>query len=241
MSDHRLDDLPPDDWLLAAEYSLGLPDGAERLHLDRRVRRDRTFAAQVAIWDIRLAALLGEAAEVAPAAALKARIDEELFASIAPAPATAPRKSLVGALSFWRAAALAFAALTAICLALLARPLLSPSPAAAQRLIAALGPADAATLAFVSIDVAARRLEVSGLGVDPGVGDAELWVIPPGGAPRSVGLLARSGATTIALGADLMAMMAEGAALAVSLEPKGGSPTGAPTGPVVALGALKNF
>jgi anti-sigma-K factor RskA len=38
-----------------------------------------------------------------------------------------------------------------------------------------------------------------------------------------------------------MSLLGEGAALAISLEPKGGSPTGAPTGPVVALGALKRF
>lgn len=242
MSDQRLEEVPPDDWILAAEYALGLVDGAERLALERRVRRERAFAGQVAVWDMRFAALHAGVPGAAPPPALKERIDHELFgAARARSPSTPERNARAGALSFWRIAALAFAALSVVCLALLTRPLLTPAPAEPQRLIAALAPADAATLAFVSVDIAERRLDVSGLSVDPGAGDAELWVIPPGGAPRSLGLLERGAATTKSLGADLMALLAEGAALAISLEPKGGSPTGAPTGPVVALGPLKKL
>jgi anti-sigma-K factor RskA len=242
MSDLYPDDIPPEDWLLAAEYALGLQDGAERLALERRARRDRSFALNVSAWEMRFAALHADAADASPPDALKARIDEELFGAARAAPRSQTRRStLAGAISFWRAAALAFAAVSLVCLALLARPLFSPAPAAPLRLIAALAPADAATLAFVSIDAAAHRLDVSGLSVDPGAGDAELWVIPPGGAPRSIGLLERGAATTKSIGPDLIALLVEGAALAISLEPKGGSPTGAPTGPVVALGPLKRF
>lgn len=241
MSDAGALEPPSDDGLLAAEFALGLTEGPERLALERRLRRDRAFAVLVGAWDVRFAAFHGAVADAAPPASLKSRIDEELFGNPARAPSHPRASRSASALPFWRAAALAFAAMTIVCLALLARPLLSPTPAAPQRLIAALAPADAATLAFVSVDLAARRLDISELGVDPGAGDAELWVIPPGGAPRSLGLLQRGAATTKSLGADLMALLAEGAALAVSLEPQGGSPTGAPTGPVVALGPLKRL
>ena len=63
----------------------------------------------------------------------------------------------------------------------------------------------------------------------------ELWAIPRGGAaPRSLGVISSSGATVVRRGQVL-----EGAeALAVSLEPPGGSPTGAPTGPVLYAGKL---
>jgi anti-sigma-K factor RskA len=63
----------------------------------------------------------------------------------------------------------------------------------------------------------------------------ELWAIPRGGAaPRSLGVISSSGATVVLRGQVL-----EGAeALAVSLEPPGGSPTGAPTGPVLYAGKL---
>lgn len=238
MSEAALGDPPPDDWLLAAECSLGLLDETERFAAERRVRRERAFALQVAAWDMRFSALHDEVAAVEPPAALKARIDEELFGGAARAPSPWRQDARAGLLPIWRAAALAFAALSIVCLALLARPLLSPAP---PRLIAALAPTGDQMLAFVSIDVAARQIDVSGLGVDPGAGDVELWLIPSGGAPRSLGLLERGAVSTKSFGADLTALLIEGAALAISLEPEGGSPTGVPTGPVVALGQLKRF
>jgi anti-sigma-K factor RskA len=68
----------------------------------------------------------------------------------------------------------------------------------------------------------------------------EVWLVPPGGTPRSLGLLpSAEGGTTIAL--NLPHEVAEALAtseLAVSLEPSGGSTTGAPTGPVLFSGAV---
>jgi anti-sigma-K factor RskA len=68
----------------------------------------------------------------------------------------------------------------------------------------------------------------------------EVWLVPPGGTPRSLGLLpSAEGGTTIAL--NLPHEVAQALAtseLAVSLEPSGGSTTGAPTGPVLFSGAV---
>jgi anti-sigma-K factor RskA len=68
----------------------------------------------------------------------------------------------------------------------------------------------------------------------------ELWAVPPQGAPRSLGLVSSSGVSVIAR--DRLPKGALDAratsALAVSVEPVGGSPTGAPTGPVVFAGKL---
>lgn len=240
MSGQDIAEDPPEDAILAAEYALGLIDGADRVIAERRMRHDRAFSALVQLWDLRFASLYGAAIEAAPPADLKTRIDRMLFGASAPSTSARSRKSIVETLAFWRWVSVGMAALAALLLAFALRP--GPPPLAApQRLIAALAPADAATLALVSVDVAAQRLEISGLNVDPGAGDAELWVIPPGGAPRSLGLLDRGPEMTKSLGADLMNLIAEGAALAISLEPKGGSPTGAPTGPVIALGALRRF
>jgi anti-sigma-K factor RskA len=62
----------------------------------------------------------------------------------------------------------------------------------------------------------------------------ELWIKPPGGtSPRSLGVLPPAGRRLI-----LPSMPAAGTALMISLEPPGGSPTGAPTGPVVFGGKL---
>jgi anti-sigma-K factor RskA len=66
----------------------------------------------------------------------------------------------------------------------------------------------------------------------------ELWVIPADGKPRSLGTMPASKQTHMRLADALAQLLQEGATIAISVEPRGGSPTGAPTGPVVASGAL---
>jgi anti-sigma-K factor RskA len=64
----------------------------------------------------------------------------------------------------------------------------------------------------------------------------EVWVLPAGGgAPRSLGVLNQLNGE-LRLAAERAALLGAGAKLAISLEPVGGSPTGAPTGPVVLIG-----
>jgi len=67
----------------------------------------------------------------------------------------------------------------------------------------------------------------------------ELWLIPKeGGAPLSLAVLGRLDARLI-VPAGHRARLQAGATLAVSVEPAGGSPTGAPTGPVILAGAIQ--
>ena len=67
----------------------------------------------------------------------------------------------------------------------------------------------------------------------------ELWLIPADGKPRSLGLLQRRPRRHRRHPArTLRHLPTSDAVLAVSLEPQGGSPTGAPTGPVIAAGKL---
>ena len=66
----------------------------------------------------------------------------------------------------------------------------------------------------------------------------ELWVIPEGGKPHSLGTMARGRQMHMRLADALAQLLQQGATIAISVEPPGGSPTGAPTGPVVASGAL---
>ncbi len=71
----------------------------------------------------------------------------------------------------------------------------------------------------------------------------ELWLVPAGGAPISLGLVDPSAPLRVDLkgreGMGMGMMRTPGAALAVSMEPEGGSPTGQPTGPVVGQGMLR--
>ena len=66
----------------------------------------------------------------------------------------------------------------------------------------------------------------------------QLWAIPVGGNPVSLGLLPAAGAGKIDLNASQQQLLASNVVLAVSLEPEGGSPTGQPTGPVLYQGPL---
>jgi anti-sigma-K factor RskA len=64
----------------------------------------------------------------------------------------------------------------------------------------------------------------------------ELWALPTGQAPKSLGLVTASGKAALKLVAAADQSLGDIPALAVSLEPRGGSPTGAPTGPVLFSG-----
>lgn len=62
----------------------------------------------------------------------------------------------------------------------------------------------------------------------------ELWMLPDDGtAPVSLGLLPEGGDKRLQLDPRRLAILAGSSTLAVSREPAGGSPTGAPTGPVL--------
>ncbi|MFB3303051.1 anti-sigma factor domain-containing protein [Pseudomonas sp. AMR01] len=66
----------------------------------------------------------------------------------------------------------------------------------------------------------------------------ELWAIPAGGKPISLGLVPASGKGHIQLSKAQQALLTAPLTLAITLEPTGGSPTGQPTGPVLYQGAL---
>lgn len=66
----------------------------------------------------------------------------------------------------------------------------------------------------------------------------ELWALPEGGAPVSLGLLPQAGEQRRVLTPVQQAALAGAKQIAVSLEPEGGSPTGAPTGPVLLVAPL---
>jgi anti-sigma-K factor RskA len=69
----------------------------------------------------------------------------------------------------------------------------------------------------------------------------ELWLIPSDSKPRPLGILRADSTVTITLPPELSPLTVSNAVLAVSLEPPGGSPTGQPTGPVIATGKLTNL
>jgi anti-sigma-K factor RskA len=101
---------------------------------------------------------------------------------------------------------------------------------------------EAPTPLFVAAyDPARKALIVTSL-VKPGADPAhvhELWVIPSDGKPRALGFAEPGKSKTIPMSPELAAAMAEGSAIAVSVEPPGGSANpNAPSGPIAAVGKL---
>jgi anti-sigma-K factor RskA len=64
----------------------------------------------------------------------------------------------------------------------------------------------------------------------------ELWALPEGGKPVSLGLIGTHETQTMMLPPRLAHIIDAARGMAMSVEPKGGSPTGLPTGPVLYQG-----
>lgn len=238
--DLRDDDLPD---TMAGEFALGLLDGDARAAATRRVLAEPGFAREVETWRTHLAQLFDLWPEM-PAPDLFARIERSLYgtpaASVVTLPARTPSK-------LWPSlAAFSSVAAAGLLVVLFTRPLPVPQPPVAPRVVVETGPTLVASITptakgtpvTVLYDARAGSLRLTEASLADAKRTAELWVIPAGGTPHSLGLLQTHGGTALTLDAANRARLAAGATLAVSLEPIGGSPTGLPTGPVVATGAL---
>ncbi len=248
MTDDLPDDLTPAD-MLAMEWALGTLDSKARADAEVRRARDPEFAALCSNWAEQLAPLAEEIAPIAPSPALWSRIDAEIGKEDGFQPAATPVTIAPwwSRLALWQGATAAFASLA---LALLVTRPSPPAPAASPPAAATQGNLLAATLAAesgralvtASLDTGRSSVVVSPVASEDLDGRVpELWLIPADGTPRSLGLIDLGGVQKVSVSPTLLKLVAEGAVLAVSLEPAGGSPTGLPTGPVVATGKLTNL
>lgn len=218
---------------LAAEYVLGTLRGPARRRFESLLGGHPLLRDQVAQWQARLAPLAASIEPVEPSPRVWQDVQARLFPAAADAAAPWWRR-----LGPWRAfSGLATVALVAV-LVVGQQP---PPPAAPIVVVLGANPqVEAAVQArFVaSLSPDGRALVLRPIDAPPLTAQQvlELWAVPPSGAPRSLGLVRADGATTL-LRAQLLD---DTAALAVSVEPAGGSPTGAPTGPIVSLGRLQS-
>ena len=217
--------LSPDDEGLAAEYALGSLDAAERAAVAARRLREPELDAAISAWELRLSPLAEASPELAPPPDLFARIEARLGGDVVDLGAWRAR---VGR---WRAAAVGAGALAA---ALAFALVLHPAPPHQFVAVLQKSPDDPAFAMTVDVD----RLEFS---VRPVAAQApadksyELWIIAPQQAPKSLGVIdAATGER--ALSGDRGAVRE--ATYAVTVEPKGGSPNGKPSGAPVFFGKL---
>lgn len=244
--------MPPSDESRAAEYVLGVLDADERRQVQQRIASEPAFAALVDMWEAHFAAWTLRVPPVQPSVHVWPRIRTRLGWP----PVAAARSGVWNNASFWRTAtALAVAASVAmIVIGLRERPPVAPMPPpvvvqpppaeeAAARPVTVLARDDGTTAWIASVDIAKGKVLVVPV---PSPADAggrinELWIIPPGKAPLSLGLVSNEKAHTIALPDALRQAMAVGATLAVTLEPPEGIPHAAPTGPIIAKGDIREI
>jgi anti-sigma-K factor RskA len=221
---------------LAAEYVAGTLRGGARRRFEALRASHPQVEAAVQRWEQRLLPL----AEAVPPQEPPLRVWRGIEQRLWPQPGVgAPDRRL----SFWRGASALLGAVVLSLAVLLARV-----PAPVPPVIVVLQGTGAAadfTGGFVAgiggdgRSLVARPLQPVALPADRVL---ELWAVPPegGGPPRSLGLLRGDGPTVLARERLPRELLKGGAAaLAVSVEPPGGSPTGTPTGPVVYAGALR--
>jgi anti-sigma-K factor RskA len=107
-----------------------------------------------------------------------------------------------------------------------------------DRLVAVLQQEPTAPAFLLTLDTQHRTLFVRRVSATPEAGKSyELWLISKRlGAPRSLGIVGNDEFTERALPGNYDVDTLRAAVYAVSLEPTGGSPSGAPTGPVLFTG-----
>jgi anti-sigma-K factor RskA len=232
-------ELPQDD-ALAAEHALGVLNARERAGAEARMASDPAFAAEVEAWGQRLAPMLGDIAPVAPPADLWSRIERGL-------PVNDNDVGVRGRLRFWRGATAGSLALAAASLAvavmLAVRPpeiITAPQPPMEPMLNARLAGTTGEPMFLAAYDPERKAVMVASLmppGADPNHSH-QLWLIPADGRPRSLGLVAPGASKAMPVSDRMAAMVTEGAGLAVTVEPLGGSTGENPSGPMAAEGRL---
>jgi len=231
---------PPPDDLVAAEYVLGVLDPASRHAAEARVAADAGFAGLVSGWQRRLAPLSLEPRPIDVPSRVWTRIQERLGWS-----SGKPMESGMGrSLTFWRLTAGVAATVALALLALDFAPRwIAPKASEAQlaKAVTTLSGDDGTPGWLATVD--ARRGTVLMVPV-PRAPDregraAELWLIPAGQAPRSLGAVSFDHAHTVPVPAALRADLNGQALLAITLEPRAGIPHAAPTGPIIAKGSIR--
>ncbi|MCT8174820.1 anti-sigma factor domain-containing protein [Variovorax sp. Varisp41] len=236
--------------LLAASHALGTLRGGARRRFETLAREQAPVRAAALVWQGRLASMTELQSPVVPDPAVWTRIRNMIDAEQAQLALTRQREAAaaaqqrkpaggwLGSLALWRGAtaAGALATVLAVTVGLNLRDQLQNAPAV--QYVAVLSDDKDAASMLVTFDPKKRQLVLQRVGGFSEGADKslQLWALPPGGAPRSLGVLDRApGLRLPASEADVRAVPT----LAISLEPKGGVPSeGGPTGPVLFKGAL---
>lgn len=223
------------DEVLAGEYVLGVLSLQDRRVVEERMRRDRQFAAIVSRWEANLSTFNDEYGAVPPSRETFKQIEARLFGDVERGPSFS--RGLWNSAVFWRS--LSFASLIVALGAIVFASGIVPQRKASSPLLAELSAENTQISLLASYDARSGQLSILPVAAGkPEEKSLELWFVPATGSPRSLGIFRPGEDGALTVPGDLRGAVSEGATLAVSLEPFGGSPTGEVTGPVVASGKV---
>ncbi|UVH55904.1 anti-sigma factor [Variovorax paradoxus] len=237
--------------LLAASHALGTLRGGARRRFEALAREQAPVRAAALVWQGRLAGMTELQPSVVPDPAVWTRIrnmidaeqsalaiERQRDAANARADSKPQQGGWLRSLALWRGAtaAGALATVLAVAVGLNLRDQLHNAPAV--QYVAVLSDDKDAASMLVTFDPKKKQLVLQRVGGFNEGNDKslQLWALPPGGAPRSLGVLDNApGLRLAASESDVHAVPA----LAITLEAKGGVPPGSgPKGPVLFKGAL---
>ncbi len=231
-----------DDDMLAGEFVLGTLDRDARSAAATRRVSEPEFNDAVVGWENRLVPLDEASTGVEPPANLWVAILARISALGDAAPARSVQSNVIylgRQLRLWRQIAAASMAIAAVLALWVGANYVGSPPKAGQTLIAVLQQADQQPAFLMKADLSDRQMSVRAVAAPDVPGKSyELWIIDPViGPPKSLGVL--GGAVTVGqvlpdVSQDVLAR----ATYAVTIEPQGGSPSGAPTTKPVFLGHL---
>ncbi len=244
-----MSNLTDEDFALAGELALGLLDIADTSRANARCAVDADFAAEVDAWRERLLPMLTNVSDQPPAD-MWVRIRGAIEGS---EPIAAPANDN-GALRMWKGlTALSGAVAAALAVMLFVQPNAVPvngpvngpvdtpatvTPANQPILIAALQSETSAASVTANYDPASGELLITPVSMNTGKLSPEIWIIPADGTPRSLGVIAQTGASRSLVKPELRQYIAQGATMAITPEPATGAPGGKPSGAILASGKV---
>lgn len=224
------DSWSPEDDMLIAEYVLGVLPHEERAALSARVAAEPPLQSRLRFWEDQLAPLGAELEPVQPPARVLGALEQRLF------PRAAAPQAIWGSLAFWRGVA---AALLVLLVAGAGWFAALRDQGVAASYVASLSQPAGPLRIEVLYDGASGRLKLNRVSGTPAAGrDFQLWLIAGTEPPISLGVVPADARASLVLPAAARANLADSAVIAISDEPRGGSPTGQPTGAVLATAPL---
>jgi anti-sigma-K factor RskA len=216
----------------AAEYVLGTLPADERRAFEALLAHDPAARQAVENWQRHLLPLNDVLNDVEPPAHIWQAIETALPASAATPPSLL---LLRRSRNRWRTGAIVMGALAAGFAAVSVDHLLKTPREAAGSYVAVVNRTGDQPALIIRVDLATRTVFVRPVATSVPEGRSlELWYIGNHLAPKSMGLVDKiDRSISLPEGAQI-----EKANFAVTIEPLGGSPSGAPTGPIVYSGQL---